>query len=259
MNSGQSTPSKASLTADNTFLTKNLYGNGQVIITNQELRNLINELRKEVNEMQTAMEFISNKFDEQVKNNKLVRENLELVRKENIYLKNEINSMKNIINAYETEKISKNLVISGICEDPNENLEYIKKKSIQVLNYIDNSITEKNITKVKKVPTKNRLPVVVVTMDEPQKKIDILAKKKNKKQIDMIKCKINVSKNTRIYINEEMTKHTYTCYKESLKLKEYGFQFVWQKNGHIYARQNPQSEQVRIRDTLHLQEILNEL
>ncbi|CAH0555127.1 unnamed protein product [Brassicogethes aeneus] len=145
----------------------------------ETLKLLILELKTEVVQMNNGMKFINEMFEEEKHKNRVFAEIAEELKNENRILKSELHYVKSYINDIEREKISKNIVVNGVCEQKEDNIEEAKLKVTKVLQYIDAGVTEGDIEKIKIVPTNNR-PLVIATLFDKQKRLNLL-KNKNKK------------------------------------------------------------------------------
>lgn len=218
-----------------------------------EIKQLILELKTELNDLKKSVEFMSNKFDEENENNKAILDMLEECKKENILLKSELQMVKNTLNDYEKEKKENNLVISGIDIGKQDNASTITKKCLQVLKYVDNSVDEQCIKTVKKIG--NEMSKVIITFHRNDIKSRIMENKKKRGQFSQKDCKVG-NQNVKVYINEDLTQYTYKLLQESKKLRTIGYSFIWCKYGNVYARKAEGQPHVRIKDSLHIDSLI---
>ena len=82
-----------------------------------------------------------------------------------------------------------------------------------------------------------------------------MQKKKKKGNFTQKDCKIG-NRNTKIFINEDLTQQTYKLFKESLKLKNSGYQYIWHKHGNVYVRQAEGEPCIFIKSEQHISYLL---
>lgn len=205
--------------------------------------------------MKTSVNFMNDLFEEERNRNKIMGEMVEELKRENGMIKKELNYVKNYINNIEAQKIKNNIIITGICEDSREGQVLTKNKAAAVLSYIDENVTGENIDNIKIINLKNKKPIVVATLNNSEKRNSILRNRNKKGMLTGAKCNINNS-NEKIYVNEEMTTVTYQLLREAFKLKDVGFQFIWHKNGTIYARLKEEEEAIKIQSAEIIKQLL---
>lgn len=220
----------------------------------ETLKDLIRDLKEEMSTLRQSMDYMNNLFENERSRNKILADIVEEVKCENENLKKELHHIKNVVNNFEYQKIRNNLVISGVCENINEKQDEVKTKVLSVLKTIDKSFTDRDITTIKISKSKGGLPLIITTLVNEEKKSEILRKRAEVGKLNGEKCNLKNVKN--IFVNEELTPSAYRLLKEAKELRRMGYQYVWTKNGSIYARRKNGENAVRIRDESHLNEII---
>lgn len=222
-----------------------------------ELRNSNQNLKTELQEIKHSLTFLSEMYDEERSKNKIIADMMQEIKHENITLKKEVYTLKTYMNKEETNKVMKNIVITGLTNDSKENTASIKKKVNTLLKYIEPALQEESIKNIAVQNTKKNIPMVIVELDSVERKNSLLKKRKERGNILAEHCKIETtSKN--IYINEHMTSLSYGLLMDAKRLSFAGYSFIWYKNGQIYARLKEGMEVVRIRDPMHIKQLLLE-
>lgn len=58
-----------------------------------------------------------------------------------------------------------------------------------------------------------------------------------------------------IYVDEKLTKYTYTLFAQAKELKKVGIKYVWVSNGNVLDKQNDDPQTKRIHSSLQIKEI----
>nr|CAH7754778.1 unnamed protein product [Callosobruchus chinensis] len=168
--------------------------------SNNDLKSMIKELQSDMKELRRSVEFISEKYEEEKKRNKVVSDMLVEITKDNETLKQEVNRLKNVLQVRENDKIKNNITFTGLINKEEE-----------------------------KVTTNEKLNTVFNTLN-------ILKARSAKGKITSRNCGLGDS-TTPIYVDEELTKETYALFKKAKQLlREKGYKYVWHREGRILAR-----------------------
>ncbi|XP_026331311.1 uncharacterized protein LOC113238690 [Hyposmocoma kahamanoa] len=214
-------------------------------VTEVKQQNL--EIRKH---MSSILDTLSNTLKEHSK--KLHDAQLEIVD-----LKVTIGHLQQQIATREQDVLRNDVEISGITEQPNENLYHIVITASQKIGV---ELSENDIADVIRVGPKIQRSVNSEQNIAVQRLIvlKLMRKRKHDELINAAKSRINLTSEnvvygqpTKIYFNERLTKENRRLFRESrLRAKEYAFRFTWIRNGGIYVRRDAGTPAIRI-SSLH--------
>ncbi|CAG9762757.1 unnamed protein product [Ceutorhynchus assimilis] len=220
-----------------------------------ELQEMRREFGKEIKVLQESLQFINNLFEAEKDKNKKMEECMGEIRAENQYLKTELEYVKGFVRREESLKIRDNIVITGICNDPREEIDHVKNKTMRVLKFLDDSVTNQDIVDVKLINPRENGALVQVKLCSVEKKIQLLKKRYQKGKLSGDIC--NIPNTKFIYVNEELTVSTYKLLRNAYQLKNYGYQFVWQRGGTVLAKINEGTNAIRIKSEEQVTEMIS--
>lgn len=210
---------------------------------NQQILTEIQNMRKDFREFQESLGFLNQLLETEREKNERMMAEINIIKGENKFLRQELQYVQKFVERQETQQIQNNVVIYGLCSDTDED-ETAKNKAMKVLTFIDNNLTAREIKSFKLIKSKENQAAVQVSFEDTKRKSDILRCRYQKGKISGEMCDIPNVRD--IYINEEMTAKTYKLLKESYKLKGYGYKYVWQRGGLVYARLTENGNVVKI-------------
>lgn len=181
-------------------------------------------------------------------------QDIKALQSENQTLKSELEYVKNYVQRQENTAIQNNIIVSGLCNDPKEEMGSVREKTMKVLTFVDESILVEDISTIKIIKQVENLASVQVSFKDTKKKYNLLRMRYQRGKITGEICSIPSVKN--IYINEEMTVGVYKLLKYSNQLREYGYQYVWQRGGIVYSRLNQTAKAIRIKTTEQVDEMI---
>lgn len=219
-----------------------------------ELKGEVGQLSNNVTEVKKSLEFLNGMYEEQRQWNKVMGEMIEENKKENKKLREELSLVQTKLAEMEAEKVSNRLIINGAFEN-GDTEEVLMERSLRVLKHIDNSIEKQNIVHVKSIHVKQKPPMASVTFDNSGYVKKIMQKRREFRNLDTRACGI-LETSKPIYINEYLPELTYKLLKDAKKCKEKGFKYVWCQNGSVLLRKKDGDRIVKIRNSVHLQNIL---
>nr|CAI5857152.1 unnamed protein product [Callosobruchus analis] len=203
-------------------------------ISNNDLKSMIKELQSDMKELRRSVEFISEKYEEEKKRNKVVSDMLVEITKDNETLKQEVNRLKNVLQVRENDKIKNNITFTGLINKEEEKVTTNEKLNT-VFNSLNVTVTPEDIAEVSHIKTLKGIKVVV-SLNNLEKKRQILKARSAKGKITSRNCGLGDS-TTPIYVDEELTKETYVLFKKAKQLlREKGYKYVWHREGRILAR-----------------------
>ncbi|KAH6946776.1 hypothetical protein HPB50_015251 [Hyalomma asiaticum] len=215
-----------------------------------EVSNLARELRKEIRELKSSLEFINKQYE-------TLKQDCADVRTENVALKasqhmltQEIETLKKQLHETSLKVTSqdqysrnKNIEIKGI---PHERTEKLVDVLGKVGDALGEPIKEQDIEVCHRVATRKAATEqsIVVVFNQRAKREKVLEKAR--------KARINSNdlgfdKSQAIYINEHLCPQLKRLLGLAIvKKKELNWRFVWVKGGKIFARKTETSNAVRI-------------
>lgn len=225
----------------------------------QELKTQNSEVRKEFNALEESVKFTSDKFDEmkektdaitvEIGRIKLIETQLQDLKVENKRLTSEINEQNQ-------RERNLNIEIVGIPEFPNEDLSKIIKDYAQ---HVGVAIESSDILHVHRVTPRikveGRPRVIVAKIKSRELKDNIISG--TRKTLPTTKD-INLQGDPKpIFVNEHLTyynKQLFKKCKDAAKLKQY--EYVWTKNGRIYARKDESTHLISIKDEEDIKKLI---
>ncbi|CAG5054623.1 unnamed protein product [Parnassius apollo] len=211
-----------------------------------ELRREIREtIRIEMQQMQSTLQFYSDKFDDyEVKMKsydirvKMLENQYNDLINQNKNLKVQHGALEQRITVLEQAQLANQLEICGIAEEENENLTDITSKICDTFKLNPDDIIKAYRKKSfnKKNSKKPQQAAIVIGLREGNRDQWLLASMNTHKT-----CRdIGKQGNSKIYFRESLSSHiAYLLWKSKSVLKETGiYKYVWCKNGHILARKN---------------------
>ena len=223
--------------------------------------------KSNIAEILKSLNFLSEKYDEIYKDNlKMsstlfeIKKSQEELRQENILLKKEIvvlkEELKHQQNIDQQQTLKNKIEIQGIPKMSQITDEQITNK---ILNHISATIEYKDILEINRPKNKNE-NIIKIKFRNEETRNEVIKKSKqyfkNKGKLCTSDLKIPGNRNI-IYINEELTPKTKFIFGKSKELKEYGFKYVWIKNGKIFVRKNDQEKIINITTEAQIKEILD--
>lgn len=214
----------------------------------------LKDIFKIIKETHQTVTFMADKFDDiNTRMNEIEQQNKQIL-KENQQLKNRLIKLEIADHRNQQQKLCTQLTIHGIPKKPNENLQNIITNVTKTLNI---NITQQNIKNIRRMNINNNTPIIVVELDTIELKQEIHTNFKQNGPI-MLTQILNTSSNetTKIYINEYLTENTKNLLRETKKMREkFKIQFVWVKDGSVFARESSNSKIIKITHTDEIQHI----
>lgn len=217
------------------------------------------KLQQEVSSLKESMQFSSEEYDKfkvtlqevsaETKKIDQCERKIELLRRENDDLRNEVNSQ------HQRERLL-NLELVGIPEDKNEIVEDI---ILHLAKHIGVDLTRENIISANRVSPKVRVqgrPRVIVTKLSSRLLKDNILSASRKRRTLSTDIGIHGDPKT-IFVNEHLTpynKQLLRKVKEAAKHKHY--LFIWTKNGRIFVRKGDTFPALQISSEEDLKKII---
>lgn len=210
-------------------------------------------------DLANSMNFMSQKFDEFSTTVTKILEEMNEIRKENVRIMNdnklltkEIFDLKHRLDNIEQSSLKSTVEIIGIPSIPNEICKETVMNIAQVLNTV---IT---IEEAYRVPISvNGENKIIARLSQPGMKTAIIANCKRNKNLNLSNFNSAWSKDKRIFINNNLTKHRRQLYsKTRTAAKAKNYKFVWvNDNAEILIRHDENSKVRKIYSELDLTSI----
>jgi len=189
--------------------------------------------------LQSSLQFISDKFDEALKEIKALKEENIRLQGNNKILNAKVEALELKIDENEQATKTKNIEIKGIPYKNGENTEEICKTLLGMLNK-ETDQTFNDIEACHRQHTKSEKSNIIVRLKNTKTKDSIL--KESKKQKLSIKS-LGFQNDSPIFINEELTARRKELFYLALqKKRELKWKFLWSANGRILMRKTDSSK-----------------
>lgn len=268
--------SVSSLCSDNANEENNIislemiYEELKIINANQE------KLTNSVNSLETVL----NDYKEIVEN--LTKENIEL-RNDNQVLYSKINNIEYHLDSIEQQKLDHNIVINGVPENENENLENIVADiarkldvSLNTTNHDDildvnnqNSDDKnvdvdidtlnsdiKSVNRIKSFNTDSGLPRSIRIVFHNKTKRDLILQSKKKIKLNTEMLQLNTNGSRQVFISEQLTSKKQFLFKAARDLKrDNKVKYAWVKDGEIFIRREENGKMIKIKNIQQLRQL----
>lgn len=222
------------------------------IKTNPSNKDILDTFNSKFSELEKALTFNGEIMEQLQITIKTVLEQNKALKKENDLIKirvetleKEVIEIKKKLLKNEQEGRNKNIIISGINND--KDIELNVKK---VLTKLDEENSECKLS-ILPSNTGSKNAVVVVQFPTVEQRNRVLEKRK-KIILNSQNCSINDSQN-KIYINEDLPKPIRELFKKARELKTKGYKYVWCKHGQVYARRSDGGAGIKIQSTAEIE------
>lgn len=176
---------------------------------------------------------------------------------QNTHLNSEVSRLSNGFNHLLQDKLSNNLIVSGIPAIEGEDLRKLMINTAKILKV---NLSPEDFT-VKRMFSKanNKFSNLLVEFENVKFKSALL---QQRKKISLVPSKLGLSSEDRreIVFFHQLTAHNQKLLSESRVLKNnYSFKFVWYQNNQILARKVEKSKIIVIRSSVDLENIINSI
>lgn len=224
--------------------------------TKQILKKLLNEalnpiqekLQRDMEDLKTSVQFMSDSFEEQKAMSKDVLAEVKLLRDENQTLKRRLEVLEQKMNIQEQKERQNNIIVTGIPAQENEDTKEVMNK---VLNTMKLNVQEIRITDCFRLKQNKEGPILV-KLPEQTIKMRIIKKIKELRGIKVSECGLT-GINRNIFLNEDLTVANQKLFKSARDFKkENKLAAAYCRNGEIYLRKTAQEQSIRIRSVQDL-------
>lgn len=221
-------------------------------VLQQELSAIKNELQ----DFRASLEFYNTGYEEM----KATTENLKLdcikLNNENNMLKTTVKDLTHRLNSMEQNLRENNLEVHGIPEHRSENILNLIQQCSKVVGH---GLTEGevvNCTRVAKQNKDSKIPRTIIVKFNNTKSRDafyssVYRYNKTNPHDKLNTALLGIAGDKRpVYVSEHLSPSNKNLHMAARKkAKEQNYQFVWVRNGRIYARKDPNSSYILIKST----------
>lgn len=229
----------------------------QILKTNQLLLSQNSEILKKMNDVETAIQFLSNKYEElKEMYERVIAENLTF-KKVNTDIVNKFEEIKNdnmemhiTVNELKQNELKKNIVIFGVPSvRDNHSLQLTFNTIMQKLQIPNDEIQIDDIFQ-KKTTAQSQSPIFV-KFRLLQNKIDFKQAAKNSMSDNNKYMSANdlgfSNNNNKIIFVDQLTDINRNLLREAKQLKSHGYKYAWSVNGKILVKRNDGADAMVIR------------
>lgn len=193
------------------------------------IRGVFEDLKKSVTFNGNVMEEMKDSLNKLASENKSLKKEQQQLKSRVIDLESEIMYIKGSMNKSIVTERTKNIVIVGLTGDDNASSD-VKK----VFSALDVDIPTSDYN-VKPLPSQQDRKPILVSFSQENMKEKVL-KQRKLIPLDTNKCGIRTDVNRRIYINQDLSKHTRELFRKAMELRDIGFKYVWCRDETVLAR-----------------------
>lgn len=175
-----------------------------------------------LDEMDKKHNVLLEKFNEQLKINNDLQEELKLIKQQ--------------LNKKEQNELKNNLIIQGVPYKDNENLGDLITKIGQNLEVP----LGRNYTAFRMGKDSSKNSAIKVIFEEEKTKAMLM---KSKKRFQLNSSHLGFATNCKVFLNHDLTKANVRLYKAARQFKnEEGFKYIWMNNGNVLLRKDDNSK-----------------
>lgn len=243
-------PSKESSTAERLV---------SINITIKEMEKSLSDLSDSMTDVEVSIRRLETKMKE-----------IDVVKEENIRLKNKINaierrlndlvengtrkSLPNVNNQQVTKKSTHKITIGGIEVAQNEDVKELCSQVFSKLGVPVDVHTEVLECCRLKPNSTTSIPVIVVELLSKQC-LDLVLKAVSQKELNNLD--FGRETDSKVFVNEKLSSACYNLLKEAKKLRDCGYKFVWARNNRVLVRKVEGGRIMQMRDTTDVARLLN--
>lgn len=232
------------------------------------MTNLLNreltEIREEVAGLRGSVEFLSNQYDDMLKERRQGEEKIKDLLDKNEKLSSTIKDMSSRLNTLEQHARASNVEIQCVPQKKTENLLNIVTQLGKTIGCDIKEESISNCTRVMKLNNStNRPKSIVVQFATPRLRDSFLAASINFNKTKPASEKLNTSHleldgaKSAIFVTEHLSPANKALHTATrLKAKEKGYRYVWIRGGRIYVKKSDDSDTKIMKDMDSLHSIL---
>ncbi|XP_026730728.1 uncharacterized protein LOC113495927 [Trichoplusia ni] len=215
----------------------------------------LSSIKEDLQDFRKSIGFISADYDEmKTIVDKLVNDN-SMLSKENEMLKLTMSEMSDRLNNLEQHLREENLELQGVPEHQNENLTNLMEQCSRVVGHSFKEDDVVKCTRVAKLNKDSKLPRAIIVKFRGVRKRDefysaVYRYNKTNPDNKLNTSLLGISGDKKpVYVSEHLSPTNKILHSAARqKAKEFGYKFVWVKNGRIYARKLVDSRYIIIKN-----------
>ena len=200
-------------------------------------------------DLEKAVTFCGEEIDDikkQIKDIQLIKSEIEEIKRAQ---KAEVNEMQRNVEQLQSEKNLKTLRITGIPKTHNEDLGQVAVKLCESMSCTE--ITKNDIESIFRLKNKDSTAsnTIVLRFSSMTKRDRFYNGRKvmAKKQVTTKTLGVTTRSESKIYINETLSRSTQTLFYNARKRKaELGYQYIWTYHAAVYMRKSSEDDMVKI-------------
>ncbi|XP_026315263.1 uncharacterized protein LOC113226749 [Hyposmocoma kahamanoa] len=225
------------------------------------LQQELSSIKSEIQDFRTSMAFYNTAYEEMKATTESLQSECAKLKNDNNQLRSTVTDLSSRLNNIEQNLRENNLELHGVSEHRSENLLNLMEQCAKVVGY---KLVEKEIahcTRVAKQNKDNKSPRTIIVKFNDIKSRDafysaVYRYNKTNPTDKLNTAHLGMAGDKRpVYVSEHLSPSNKILHMAARKkAKEQNYQFVWVRNGRIYARKNPDSSYILIKsiDSLDL-------
>lgn len=220
-----------------------------------QIERKLDSIFKQLKEITKSQDFLSGKHDDVIEQLKLIRDenknqrqDIASLKKQQHQMRNEIEELKAKINTVEQNKTGDKVIVRGIKDQENP-----KNAIEKIAGIIGVELGANDIVFANQSTQENKAPTITAKFSSQHKKNEFIKAAKQKRLSTQMYGYDGDSKP--IFVDEQLTKYTYTLFAQAKNLKKFGIKHVWVSNGDVLFRQTDDSQTKRINSSTQINEI----
>lgn len=199
-------------------------------------------MEKEMAEVKTSVQYMSNLFEEQKGSFEEILKEFRALKKENTALKERVKSLETRIMDLEQNEKARNIVVVGVPKQNNMGPERIVKQIGKGLNV---PLADADIEETYTLSKQESGPILV-KLRSLGKKQEIIRKVKQRKGLTLNECGLEGG-GGKIFLNDDLTSQKRLLFKKARDAKKSGkFRIVYCLNGKIFAKKDGEDRPIQV-------------
>lgn len=209
---------------------------------NQLLRPFKKAMEKEMTEIKTSVQYMSDSFEEQKCSFDKILEEFRALRRENTVLKERMRGLEARIMDLEQNEKARNIVVMGVPKQNNLDCDRIVKQICKGLNV---PLADADIEETYTLSKQESGPILV-KFKNLRKKQEVIRRVKQLKGLTVEGCGLEGGKG-KIFLNDDLTTQKRLLFKKARDAKKLGkFKIVYCLDGKIFAKKVGEDRPIQI-------------
>ncbi|XP_028165096.1 uncharacterized protein LOC114356174 [Ostrinia furnacalis] len=230
---------------------------------NAELRSTLSTFSERITNLNTSIEFMSDKFDKMTEGLQQQQQEIITLKKENACLRTEVNSLSGKLQQLDQLSRASTLEIQCVPDKKTENVLQIVKQLGRTVNCTINDQDIHYCSRIAKInPNSTRPRSIIAKLSSPRLRDTVLSavsrynKENPQNKLSTADFGFNPENKTPVFVLESLSYENKQLHAAARQRgKELNFKFVWVRAGRIYMRKNETSEAIFIRNASALDKI----